>query len=302
MNMTLNLKNINKTISSLFPRLQQNHFLESSIDYSYNDVYTPINNYSSDRFIEFRLPKSHGVFTDMSALYLKFNLNVKKLSTDGSEWGSKERTAEGDHYDLSQAIAYSLFSHLSIELNGLQICNENNYALLSYIRLITQFPMDEIDKIGRLMHLEIYDKIIPTHESDGYFTGLSPTNAIAIRLKNIRDYGISVYAPLITDVCQINSYLLDDIEMGIKLSIHDDSTIFITHQYNSDVEDDANGKKYVSELSNVSLHVKKIKPTENSYNALQKTITPNNNQVPYINYVYTSKLSRQFHLPAGQNG
>ena len=122
----------------------RNHFLDSSIDYSYNDVYTPIDNYSTDRFIEFRLPKYHGVFTDMSALYLKFNLNVKKLTTDGSAWSSKKKTESGDHYDLVQATAYSLFSHLSIELNGLQICNENNYALLSYNRLITQFPRSSL--------------------------------------------------------------------------------------------------------------------------------------------------------------
>ena len=61
-------------------------------------------------------------------------------------------------------------------------------------------------------------------------------------------------------------------------------------------------KKYICNVSNVSLHVKKIKPSENSSNAFLKTLTPTNNVTPFLNYIFTSKLTRQFHLPNGQNG
>ena len=295
------VKNIGKIVSNLFPRINQKHFIESSIEHTYTDIYTPINNYETDHFFEFRLPKIQGIFTDMSSLYLKFDFQVKKRIKDGNIWSSPTATTTGDHYDVANALAYSLFNQLTIQLNGIQVCNETNYGLLSYIRLITQFPKDEIEKLGRLLHLEFYENIQSTFSDDTYFTDLDASNPISIRLKNVRDYGVQIYAPLITDICQLNMYMLDQVETIINLKMNDVGTILNTSQQQPNISN-SNAKKYICNVSNVSLHVKKIKPSENSYNAFLKTLTPTNNVTPFLNYIFTSKLTRQFHLPNGQNG
>ena len=260
------VKNIGKIVSNLFPRINQKHFIESSIENTYTDIYTPINNYETDNFFEFRLPKIQGIFTDMSSLYLKFDFQIKKRIKEGNIWSSPTATTTGDHYDVANALAYSLFNQLTIQLNGIQVCNETNYGLLSYIRLITQFPKDETEKLGRLLHLEFYENIQSTFSDDTYFTDLDASNPISIRLKNVRDYGVQIYAPLITDICQLNMYMLDQLETIINLKMNDVGTILNTSQQQPNISN-SNAKKYICNVSNVSLHVKKIKPSENSYNA-----------------------------------
>ena len=299
--MTESIKNIGKTITNLFPRINQTHLIESSIDHTYIDVYTPVNNYENDRFVEFRLPKIPHIFTDMSAIYLKFDVDIKKKVKELGSWSGPKQTSTGDHYDVSNAFAYTLFSQLSIQINGIQVCNETNYALLSYIRLITQFPKDEIEKLGRLLHLEFYNEIQSSYEDDSYFQGLDTKGPIYNRLKNLRDHGIHIYAPLITDVCQLNTYMLDNVEIVIKLLMNDNATVINTSQQEINISS-SQAKRYFINLSNMSLYVKKIKPSENSYNAFIKTLTPTNNVTPFLNYIFTSKLTRQIHLPNGQNG
>ena len=298
--MTENIKNIGKTITNFFPRINQTHLIESSIDHTYFDVYTPVNNYENDKFIEFRLPKIPYIFTDMSSIYLSFDANIRKKVKEDANWSGFKPTENGDHYDVTNAFAYTLFSQLSIQMNGIQVCNEANYALLSYIRLITQFPKDEIEKLGKLLHLEFYDEIQSSFVNDEYFQGLDIKSPVYNRLSNLRKHGVHIYAPLITDICQLNMYMLDNVEIIIKLLINEDSTIINTSQQQINLASNK-PKKYSCNLSNMCLHVKKIKPSENSYNAFIKTLTPSNNITPFLNYIFTSKLSRQIHLPNGQN-
>ena len=69
---------ITKVISSQFPRLNKEIFLETALEKSYVDTYLPINNYENDNFLEFRIPASIGIFTDLSQLILQFHLAPKK--------------------------------------------------------------------------------------------------------------------------------------------------------------------------------------------------------------------------------
>ena len=39
-------------------------------------------------------------------------------------------------------------------------------------------------------------------------------------------------------------------------------------------------KKYNHDVSNISLHVKMVKPSDNAYTALQKTLLPKINDIP----------------------
>ena len=74
----LNLKNVNKTVSNSFPRINKPHFLETSIESSYVDTFFPVNSWQSDRFIEFRIPKCAQTFIDLANLHLQFQLQVTK--------------------------------------------------------------------------------------------------------------------------------------------------------------------------------------------------------------------------------
>ena len=69
---------ITKVISSQFPRLNKESFLETAIEKTYVDTFLPINSYDNDNFVEFRLPASISVYTDLSQLILQFHIIPKK--------------------------------------------------------------------------------------------------------------------------------------------------------------------------------------------------------------------------------
>ena len=300
MSQLANVKNVTKTLTNRFPRINKAHFIETSIEHTYTDVFFPVNNVDNDRFCEFRIPRTLGNFIDMGSINLQFNLNVKKKKSHGGAWTQYEQTVSGDHYDLVNLTSYCVFKSLSIEMNGVQVTNDSNYALNSYIRLITQFPYEEVDKIGKLFHLENYDKIVKSIADDSYFSALGDTSAISKRLVKIRDKGLFLRAPLITDICNISSYLLDGVDIVIRLTLQENNAVFFTAQQQPNLAE-GNPKKYFYDIADISLHVKKIKPTDNAYAALHKTLLPKINDVPTLDYVFTSKIVKQYHLPAGQN-
>ena len=118
-----------KTISNSFPRINQDHYIETSFQNNYFDRYYPINNWIVDKFIELRIPPSVNSFIDLNNLLLNFQLQVfKKTKIDSSTWSPNQPTVNGDHFDLCQATGVCLFKHVSITLNGTQITNDANFC------------------------------------------------------------------------------------------------------------------------------------------------------------------------------
>ena len=294
----LNLKNVNKTVSNSFPRVNKPHFLETSIDSTYVDTFFPVNSWQSDKFIEFRIPKSAQTFIDLANIHLQLQLQVtKKTCSESGVWTGNVKTQSGDHFDLVNVTLYTIFKALSIELNNVEIVNITNYSLNTYLRLITQFSDQEFKKFGELIHFQNYDTIQKALASDSYFANLNQTGDIAKRLINIRENGVFLHGPLISDLNEITDYLIDGVDLIIRLSIHDNPFIFFTNQQNP--TGDATGKKYTFNLSDISLNVRRVKPSENAYLAMVKTLEPTSNILPTLNYVFTSKIPKTYHLPNG---
>ena len=293
----INPKNINRVITSRFPKLNNHFLLESSVDSIYWDRYYAVNSYKSDNFLEFRIPKTVGVLTDLSDIHLQFELKVEKIASSGSVWQAPAKTTSGDHYDLINASGYSIYKHVSLEFNSVQVQNIDNFSLNNYIKLITNYPKDQIKTIGPLIHIEDYENIIENFPTDKYFNDLKPSSDNAVRLINLRNNGICIRAPLILDINKVNSYLIDGIDITLRLSLHDKQFIFNTAQHNETL---LGGKQYTYELNDISLHVKRVKPSNNSYSALNKSLIPKNiGDNPTLNYPFTSQLSKTYYMTQG---
>ena len=293
----LNLNNVNKIITNRFPTINNNFILETSIEDSYYDKFFPINSYKSDNFIEFRIPKSVGIFTDLSELNLKFTINFFKRDTDVNRWSDVKKLTTGDHVDLVNISSYTIFKHCSLKLNQLQCENIDNYALNSYIKTITNFNRLDIETYGHFLHVENYEKIIETLEDDTYFTNLDANSRIAQRLFRLRDKGITIRAPLLFDIVKTNKFLIDGVDLSINLALHDLPFIFFTNQYAS--VPTSTKKQFGFTLSDISLEVKRLKPSINAYNALIKALLPKSpNNIPNIDYPFISQLSKTYHIPS----
>ena len=180
-------------------------------------------------------------------------------------------------------------------MNNIQIVNDPLYSYSSYIKLLSTFPQQEIDKIGHLYHIEYYKNIYSTLEDDTYFTELAETDPIAKRLNNLRTHGAFCRAPILSDLSETDMYLLDGIDISIKLDLQETPFIINTAQQQDNLGV-AHAKKYYIKLSNVKLDITRIVPKENAYAGLMKSLTPTNNKIPSIDYLYTSKLLKQYHL------
>ena len=152
---------ITKIISSQYPRLNKESFLETSIEKTYVDTFLPINSYQNDNFIEFRLPASISVYTDLSQLILQFQLTPKKKVQDGDGWSQIQDTGTGDHFDILNFSSATIWKHITITMNGVQVVNDPMYTYSSYMKLLSTFPEHEISRIGKLYHIEHYKKNIP---------------------------------------------------------------------------------------------------------------------------------------------
>ena len=291
---------ITKVISSQFPRLNKESFLETAIEKTYVDTFLPINSYDNDNFVEFRLPASISVYTDLSQLILQFHIIPKKKIKVSETWSQMQDTVSGDHFDILNFSSTTIWKHMTITMNGVQIVNDPMHTYSSYIKLLSTFPEHEISKIGKLYHIENYKKIYSTLNNDDYFIGLDATDPVAERLSNLRQFGAFCRAPLLPDIAETDMYLLDGIDISIKLDLHDTPFIVNTSQHQENLAV-SNPKKYYIKLNNVKLDVTRIIPKENAYNGLMKSLMPMNDKIPTIDYLFTSKLLKQYHLPNNIN-
>ena len=65
---------------------------------------------------------------------------------------------------------------------------------------------------------------------DTYYTNLKPTDPVAQRLINLRDHGAFCRGPLLPDLAETDMYLLDGIDISIKLDLQEMQFIINTAQ------------------------------------------------------------------------
>ena len=80
------ISNYSAAISEMFPRPNKTRMIESSIASKQDVDILPINagfdNKITDKYVEFRVPKAHGSFIDLSSLSLEVKLRVTR--SDGA--------------------------------------------------------------------------------------------------------------------------------------------------------------------------------------------------------------------------
>ncbi len=88
------------------------------------------------------------------------------------------------------------------------------------IKMITTIPQDKIDSIGRIsFYHRDYDRskgIINEFDED-YFTGGNKDEKQMI--KDCKTHGLSMTAPLFSDISSLDAYLLDSVDVRIPLEL-----------------------------------------------------------------------------------
>ncbi len=157
----------------------------------------------------------------------------------------------------------------------------------AFIKMITTIPQDKIDSIGRVaFYHRDYDgsKGIINKFDEDYFTGGNKDEKQM--MKDCKTHGISMTAPLFSDISSLDAYLLDSVDVRIRLELANKTWILNSHQ-------DASSFKFKLEMA--KLWVDRVTPHPPALESLNNSLTLNPMQ-----YTFNRTLNKTYVLAANQ--
>ena len=142
--MSVPTRNYTGALSDMFPVVSKNRLIESGIESRDVISVLPSNATTAqaiaDNFIEFRLQGIRGYLYDLASMVLEVKGTVVK--EDGTALHATNETVI-----LTDNTLNSLFSSISVSLNGKQIENSPLYPITSYIRIVTESSPAKLDGV-----------------------------------------------------------------------------------------------------------------------------------------------------------
>ena len=269
-------------VIDMFPCINKKYLIESTIESKFDKNYlstnsTIYNGRIDETFIEFHIPGSDNEMIDLRSLTAEVKIRVRKA--DGTA------LAAGDHVTLVDGFFHRMFQSTSLFLNGVQ-CEGNSYAgLLNNLNVYTTMKSSDLNSIGLNMMYKSLQTTIPDTMTAANFTN-NNTNETWIQ-ESTRD-GIHMMGSLNFDVGGSNSYLLDNVDVNIRLELAKPSVVLLT--------DD--NEEYIYIVESCTLWCEKVIPHPTALLALNKVLTDNNDS---IEYMFVRPIVKTIVFPTGQN-
>ena len=261
-------------LSQMFPRTNKLRVLESSIEKRFHTTHLPYNaglgGFASDGYIEFRVPGSPGHLIDLSNLALEIQGHID--NADGT------KTKATDHASLIDAAFHTMFKSISIYLNNAQVETCSMQGFRSYLKLLMNLPEHSKSTLLKTMGYTS-SKSIPNKIVEASFTG---TNA----LTTVDEKGFNFMSPIMCDIADCDAYLLDSIEIRIRLELASNKFILNTDK------SDANQKLVID---HANLSVTKLKCMDSALTALNEEMRT----VP-VKYLFNKTLMMTQAIAVGQ--
>ena len=278
------ISNYSAAISEMFPRPNKTRMIESSIASKQDVDILPINagfdNKITDKYVEFRVPKAHNSFIDLSSLSLEVKLRVTK--SDGAA------LTEDDKLVFVNGLRHTLFKSASVFLNGVQVENNFMYNYSALLKLFTSLNPHHIGKLGRNAFFYRDEKgsgIIDKYQ-ESYFTNMNKLERSTVA--RIKDDGLHLCGPLLLDLCGLDSYLLDEVDVNIRLEFTSPSFIINTH---------LDGSAYKVNIDLCKLWVTRVFPQPDAMIALNASLSEPGS---FVDYIYNKTITKSYVIGGNQ--
>lgn len=272
-------------ISEMFPRPNRNRMIETAIASKQDVDILPINagfdNKITDKYVEFNIPKAHGSFIDMSSLALELKIKVTK--NDGTNLGDDDKLV------FVNGLVHTMFKSASVFLGGVQVENNYLYNYSAFLKMLTTLNHHQVKKLGRNAFFFLDEKgsgIVDKYD-DTYFTNL--TNSEKLTMTSIKKDGVHLCSPLLLNLSGIDSYLLDGIDVNIRLEFASPSFIINTSQSGNEI-------KLHVELC--KLWATRVFPQPEAMAALNASLNEPGN---YIDYIYNKTITKSYVIAMNQS-
>ena len=274
-------------ITELFPNVNRKRIVETAINSRDRIDIMPVNSSLqgnlSDRYIEFRIKSSEGVFLDMGTLALEMKITFGKK--DGSEF--KAPTDKEDQFGLVNGISNTIFKCANVFLNGKLVESTPLYNYISYIKLLRTTPPSSLESLGKCGGLR--DDYYHTKPDVGKAIIEMYTESTIYKsdIELLQTEGIEVCFPLVLDVASLDMYLLDNVDVGIRLELANQSWYMGAPQGGSHIS---------TNIEKAVLWVDKVIPHYNAMQALSQSI-----QKHPIEYIFDKTLLKTYAVGSNEN-
>ena len=265
-------------VSESYPNVNRQRIIEASINSKEKIDVMPVNvgvnQVLSDRYLEFRINGVVGSFLDLSSLNLELGLNFTQ--PNGNPLANDTTLA------LANGIGNTLFKSASVYINEKIVESNPLFNYTSYIKLLKEFDTHRLQSLGLcggiFDNIENVDSVVDIY-TDAIFAADSKHLEKKLQVQ-IKAHGVDIYFPLLLDVCSMDMYLLDGMDVKIRLELANQAWFLNT----------------LGDINNISLKVNKAKlwidrviPHYNALGALNKALT-----TKPIEYIFRKMLYKTY--------
>ena len=234
-------------VSNYFPRPGKQHSLETAMEKRIEYVVKPTNasneGFTGDGFVEYRIVGVPGQFLDLSELVLDIEGYLV--------WGDGTLVAVPDAVQLCNLGICTIIKTVSVFLNNVQVESGINYGYTAYMRTLMDAPgwrrgstLNLMGYTGQVMERRITDQGL----------ALAPE-------RNVDEF--SFMAPLVLDIATCDGYLLDNVDIRIRVELANERFVINTKDPN---------RTPTYKLTKADLKVTKLKPMDNALQSLAKQL------------------------------
>lgn len=271
-------------VSESFPRISRPRSVEASIAGRCKLDILPINldgnkDGINDTYLEFRIPGTSGQFLDLSTLSLELRVSISK--------GDGTKLTDSDHVVFVNGLSNTMFKSCTCYINEQLVESSALFNYHSFLKMITTLPQEKIDSLGHTAFFRnegAGTKSIPNVFTQEFFT--SATTNEKEMMTACKEYGLSMRAPLLMDISSLDAYLLDSVDVRIRLELASKSWILNTDQ---------DGDAFRFKLESARLWVDRVMPHVAAMESLNESLLSRS-----LSYTFTRSLYKTYVLPANQ--
>ena len=272
-------------ISEAYPNVNRQRIIESSINSKERVDFMPtnvgVNQQLTDRYVEFRISGVIGSFIDLSSLVLELSLKP----VDGL---TGEQLPDDINVGLVNGLANTLFKSASVFINEKMVESNPIYNYSSYIKQLKSMNADSVKTLG---HCGFFydnanaDNTVTKHYIAGSFANASGFVESKL-MSSIKTYGVDMYFPLLLDISTLDMYLLDGVDVRIRLEMGNNNWIL-----------NSNTPHNISlNIRKAKLWVDRVTPHYNALTALNQALT-----IKPVEYVFDKTLHKTYVIGANES-
>ena len=271
-------------IDENFPNTRRVFQVEGAISGKYSFDSLPVNgNISngnvSDSYVEFIISSSNNELVDANSFMLESKLKITK--------GSGADLDDACNVTVIDGLAHRLFQKSTLYFNNTPIEGNTEFGLYNALKTYLSMGHNEITGRGRNMYYKDYresdiiDKLTTDHFKKGYAT----RNEESIREDCKKT--LHFMTPLMFDFASAQTYLLDGIDIKIRLDLAPPSLVI----------NSPDAERYVYALQSIKLWSTKIIPYPEALVSLNKSLTNGST----LDYIFPRPLIKSFVFPKGHS-